>query len=292
LLPDGCTRRAIAHAVKACGDRRGARHIASAPRDGTAEGERVIVGVPSDGETRDVSTWRSRTLLAATVRKARPWRAGREAPGRLAVERYRLIYGSKRVVDVLVSLVLGVIGLPLFAVIALLIRLESPGSPIYWQQRYGKQGRRFRCYKFRSMYRNADARLTTILATDPHLRDEYARYHKLRHDPRISRVGWILRRFSLDELPQFWNVFIGDMSIVGPRPYDVTELALECESQRVILAVRPGLTGLWQISGRNTRTFAERLALDRTYVRAWSPSLELKILCQTLPAVLFGHGAF
>ena len=275
------------------GDGRRTRHSASALRNGTGEGERITLGVPAhDGKTGAAASARSMPTPAATVPTEPPWPADREGPDRRGVERYRWIYGWKRVMDVLLSLVVGVIGLPLFAVIALVIRLESPGSPIYWQVRYGKHGRRFRCYKFRSMYHDADAWLPTILAADPRLRDEFARYRKLRPDPRVSRVGWILRRFSLDELPQFWNVFIGDMSIVGPRPYDVTELALSCESQRVILTVRPGLTGLWQISGRNTKTFAERLVLDRAYVREWSPWLELKILRQTLPAVLSGHGAF
>ena len=259
------------------GEGRGTWHDASALRDGTGEGERITLGMPAhDGKTGAAASARSLPAPAASVRTEPPWPADREGPDRLGVERYRWVYGWKRVMDVLVSLVVGIIGLPLFAVIAWAIRLESPGSPIYWQVRYGKHGRRFTCYKFRSMHPDADTWLTTMLAADPRLRDEYARYRKLRPDPRVSRVGWILRRFSLDELPQLWNVLIGDMSIVGPRPYDVTELSLSCESQRVILTVRPGLTGLWQISGRNTKTFAERLVLDGAYVREWSPWLELK----------------
>ena len=142
------------------------------------------------------------------------------------------------------------------------------------------------------MYEDADVRFATILTANAQLREEYGRYHKLHRDPRITRVGRILRRFSLDELPQLWNVFVGDMSLVGPRPYDVTELAAMRRGDRVILTVRPGLTGLWQILGRNTMSFAHRLDLDRKYVREWSPWLELRIVVRTLPAVLSGRGAF
>lgn len=195
-------------------------------------------------------------------------------------------------VDVLVALVIGLSALPLIVLVAGLIRLESPGPPILWRLRYGRNGRQFRCYKFRSMYADADARLLGILRANRRRSVEYARYHKLHDDPRITRVGRVLRRLSLDELPQLWNVLLGDMSLVGPRPYDVSELSAMAGRDRIILTVNPGLTGLWQVSGRNRTTFAERLDLDEAYVHAWSPSLEVNILLRTPPVIVTGYGAF
>jgi lipopolysaccharide/colanic/teichoic acid biosynthesis glycosyltransferase len=141
------------------------------------------------------------------------------------------------------------------------------------------------------MYRDADEHLGTILSGDAQLHDEYSLYHKLRDDPRITRVGRILRRFSLDELPQLWNVLRGDMSLVGPRPYEVSELPAMDGQDRVIMSIRPGITGLWQVSGRSTLSFAERLELDVTYVQKRSRWLDLKIFIRTVPTVLSGYGA-
>ena len=207
------------------------------------------------------------------------------------VERHRRYHRRKRLLDLTAALLLALLSLPVFILIAILIRLESRGSPLYSRLRCGKSGRPFKCYKFRSMYADADARLTAILSADPLLSVEYGHYHKLRRDPRITRVGRILRRLSLDELPQLWNVIVGDMSLIGPRPYDVAELPSMGSRAAIILTVRPGLTGLWQVSGRNTTSFVNRLALDAAYARTSSPWLDVKILARTLPTVISGEGA-
>src|SRR6202795_2694624 len=131
--------------------------------------------------------------------------------------------GLKRCLDLVLAFLLCLAALPLFVIICILIRLDSPGPVTYWRVRMGKDGRCFRCLKFRSMYQNADERLNEVLEADPGLRREYAVFHKLRNDPRVTRAGKILRRLSLDELLQLWNVLKGEMSIVGPRPYDDTD---------------------------------------------------------------------
>jgi lipopolysaccharide/colanic/teichoic acid biosynthesis glycosyltransferase len=145
--------------------------------------------------------------------------------------------------------------------------------------------------KFRSMFCDADQRLEALLRSNPELDSEYQLYRKLYRDPRVTRVGRFLRRYSLDELPQLWNVLRGEMSLVGPRPYEAAELAAMDGHVGTILRVRPGLTGLWQVSGRNKLGFDERLAIDAQYVRNWSIALDLSILALTVPAVVSGNGA-
>src|SRR5262249_55666757 len=155
------------------------------------------------------------------------------------------------------ALLLGLAIFPFAMVICSGVRLESAGPVIYGRVRVGKGGRCFRCLKFRSMYQDADSRLANLLETDYELRRQYQCHHKLRADPRIARVGRILRRYSLDELPQLWNVLKGDMSIIGPRPYDPGEIPAMEGKQRIIQMARPGLTGLWQVSGRANTSFSE-----------------------------------
>jgi lipopolysaccharide/colanic/teichoic acid biosynthesis glycosyltransferase len=198
----------------------------------------------------------------------------------------------RRAIDVVLALLLGALSLPLVTVIALLIRLDSRGPFLYTRIRMGERGRPFTMYKFRSMFVDADARLHDYLMADPALQREYARYHKLRQDPRITRMGKVLRRFSLDELPQIWNVLRGEMGIVGPRPYDVGERAKMRELDGIILSVRPGLTGLWQVSGRSHLSFEDRLDLDVRYVTTRSVRDDLGILARTLNAVFLGRGAY
>lgn len=198
----------------------------------------------------------------------------------------------RRAIDVVLALLIGALALPLLAVIALLIRLDSRGPSLYTRIRMGERGRPFTMYKFRSMFVDADARLREDLLADPALRREYERYHKLRQDPRITRMGKILRRFSLDELPQVWNVLRGDMAIVGPRPYDVGERAKMGDADETILSVRPGLTGLWQVSGRSHLSFEDRLEMDVRYVVSRSVGGDLLILARTLNAVFLGRGAY
>lgn len=186
--------------------------------------------------------------------------------------------GGKRVGDVLAALAL-LAGLsPLLLLIAAAIVVESPGSPLFVDDRVGRGGRRFRMWKFRTMVPGApDHALGRKLLVD---------------DPRVTRMGWFLRRFSLDELPQLWNILIGDMSIVGPRPGLWEHYPQYSERQRARLLVRPGVTGLAQVRGRNALTWAERIELDLEYIRRLSLALDLGILLATVRAVLRGEGLY
>lgn len=197
----------------------------------------------------------------------------------------------KRMVDLIgASLILLVVA-PLFAAIAALIRIDSPGAALYRQNRMGRDGRIFTVLKFRTMFVDADAKLQEILQSDPARRAEYERYHKLQDDPRVTPIGRILRRLSLDELPQILNVLRGDMSLVGPRAYMPGELGKMKGLARTVLQTPPGITGLWQVSGRNDVSFATRVDLDVHYVQNWTPWLDLYLLVRTLPVVLSGRGA-
>ena len=158
--------------------------------------------------------------------------------------------------------------------------------------RIGRDGRLLRVYKFRTMVSDADAKLKEWLAEDAALREEWERDHKLREDPRITRMGRFLRKTSLDELPQLLNVVMGDMSLVGPRPIVVAEVKKYGAVFDEYCRVRPGLTGLWQISGRNNTTYAERVAFDHYYITNWSIWMDIWILGRTIPVVLTGYGAY
>ena len=182
---------------------------------------------------------------------------------------------------------------PLSLLLMVLIRLDSRGGPIFTHPRVGRNARPFRCYKFRTMYVDAEARLQRHLEEHPELREEWRRYHKLkRNDPRVTRLGRWLRRFSLDELPQVWNILKGEMSLVGPRPYAVDEVPKIGAAGATIWKTRPGLTGLWQVSGRSERSFEERLQLDLYYVRNWNLWMDVEIILRTVWAVVSGRGAY
>lgn len=166
------------------------------------------------------------------------------------------------------------------------------GAPVFFgHYRVGRDGRLFRCLKFRSMYRDADRMLQELLKSDPRARAEWERDQKLVNDPRITPMGHILRKTSLDELPQLFNVLRGEMSLVGPRPVTVGELVRYGNSRWHYLSVQPGMTGLWQVSGRNNTTYDERVALDRRYVEARSLGLDISILFKTVKVVLTNDGA-
>jgi lipopolysaccharide/colanic/teichoic acid biosynthesis glycosyltransferase len=171
------------------------------------------------------------------------------------------------------------------------VKLTSPGPIFYVQKRLGRRYRRFGCIKFRTMELDADRRLADLLASSPTLRAEFAQDHKLRRDPRITPVGQLLRVTSLDELPQLINILLGEMSVVGPRPIVQAEVPRYGPSMDAVLSVRPGLTGLWQVSGRNNIDFEEWMRLDLRYIDDWSLWLDAKILMKTLPAVIFKTGA-
>ncbi|HWW61545.1 MAG TPA: sugar transferase, partial [Thermoanaerobaculia bacterium] len=194
----------------------------------------------------------------------------------------------KRLLDIGVSLLLLTLTFPVLALAALLIKITSPGSVLFKQTRIGLNGRIFTLYKFRTMIEDAHARRDEVA----HLNEMTGPAFKLRHDPRVTAVGRWLRRFSFDEIPQLWNVLKGDMSLVGPRPPIPEEVASYHRWHRRRLSMKPGLTCLWQIQGRNEiADFDHWMQLDLQYIDNWSPSLDLKILLRTIPAVLSGKGA-
>ncbi len=198
----------------------------------------------------------------------------------------------KRVIDLAGAAVALAFCAPLLLAIALLIEFESPGQVLFRQARIGADGRRFTLLKFRTMRVGADGRLEKLLERSPALRMEYSERQKLANDPRLTRVGRLLRRCSLDELPQLWNVIVGDMSLVGPRPFLPEQCGLYGPAIHFYRQVRPGLTGLWQVSGRNELSFRERVELDVAYVVRWSPWLDLAIMLRTPWVVLTQRGAY
>ncbi len=198
---------------------------------------------------------------------------------------------TKRLLDVTLTGVGLLLIAPLLALIALAIKLDSKGSVLYMQKRLGQDGVRFKAYKFRTMYGDGEQRLAGVLARDERLRAEYEQFHKLSADPRVTRVGKLLRKYSLDELPQLFNVLLGDMSLVGPRPYLEREVAEMRGREVIVLRVKPGITGYWQVMERNASTFDYRVKLDVEYVRSWSPWLDLYVIARTIPVVLGGTGA-
>lgn len=198
----------------------------------------------------------------------------------------------KRSFDLLFSLMALIIGLPLFLVIIAAIRLTSKGKAVYSHQRIGRGGKPFLCYKFRSMYADADFRLQELLK-NPEMKEEWQRCRKLKNDPRITPVGKFLRKTSLDELPQFWNVLKGDLSIVGPRPIVEEEVVHYLgEKAPKILSIRPGLTCIWQVSGRNDTSYSKRIQLDEHYVDNYSFFLDLKLIFKTIPSMIYSKGAY
>ncbi|WOI52965.1 sugar transferase [Parvularcula sp. LCG005] len=198
---------------------------------------------------------------------------------------------AKRLCDLLIAIpTLGFV-LPLLVVLAVLIKLQDGGPVFYRHTRCGLHGSRFTLLKFRTMAPAADDQLDFILAADAKARHDWLAYRKLHHDPRVTRLGRFLRRSSLDELPQLLNVIMGDMSLVGPRPIVEEEVARFGTDADAYFAARPGLTGLWQISGRNHTDYDTRVALDAHYVRHWNFWLDVKILLRTVPCVLLATGA-
>ncbi len=193
---------------------------------------------------------------------------------------------AKRAFDVIVSALALIFLAPAFLTIALLIKLSDRGTVFYRHTRVGRQGERFECLKFRTMASDSAERLARILLDDPKAADEWERHQKLRNDPRITGIGGFLRKSSLDELPQLINVLRGDMSIVGPRPITRAELNRYGKERRYYLLVRPGITGLWQVSGRSSTGYERRIRYDREYLEEWSWLGEFWILLMTLPAVL------
>ena len=249
-------------------------------------------------ENRKPRTQRRRILRdrsgdEAAVRAAVPAAANDEIISE-SVGLSMLARGVKRAFD-LVS-VLVILALFWWAIIAVAIAVRlTTGSPvIYGHRRVGRNGREFKCYKFRSMVSNADEVLAKLLATDAAAREEWNRDFKLKNDPRVTRVGRFIRKTSLDEFPQLWNVVMNDMSIVGPRPVVRKELDQYYfgTTKAHYLAVKPGLTGLWQVSGRNDMEYAERVELDRRYVAKWGVWSDFMIVMRTVGVMLGKRGAY
>src|SRR3954452_13526866 len=199
---------------------------------------------------------------------------------------------SKRLVDVSLALFGIALLAPLLIICFVATVLTSPEPARFRHRRVGFNGRHFDCLKFRTMVTDAPERLRQLLERDPLAAAEWATNHKLRSDPRITLIGDILRKSSLDELPQLFNVLRGDMSIVGPRPVTEEELERYESSVSAYLACRPGITGLWQVSGRSRTTYTKRVACDSYYANNWSLALDIKILIVTIPSLLAADGAF
>jgi len=207
---------------------------------------------------------------------------------------------GKRVFDILFRSAVLVLGSPLYLTLSLLVALTSKGPPLYKSLRLGQGGKLIYCWKFRSMVMHADRLLESLLKSDPKLQEEWSTFHKLKIDPRLTKIGKFLRKTSLDELPQFLNVLKGDLSVVGPRPIEVRfpNRAIEELRERYqhrtekILSVKPGITCIWQTEGRNLLSFEQRAALEEKYVDTQTFWLDLKIILRTIPVVLFPKGAY
>lgn len=215
--------------------------------------------------------------------------------GTLAIEtNYHLLNKRerviKRILDMVLTLIMYVISMPLFLILALLVRLDSKGPILFTQKRLGQFGEPFESFKFRTMYDNAEAKLHELLTNNPEAKREYEEYHKLANDPRVTPMGKILRRYSLDELPQLINVIKGDMNLIGPRSYLPRELPAMGEYAKIILKVKPGITGWWQVMGRNATSFKERLRLDEYYISNWSIWLDIYIVIKTVWVLVTGQG--
>jgi exopolysaccharide production protein ExoY len=195
------------------------------------------------------------------------------------------------VLDIIIAAVALLFFLPLLLLVALAIKLADPGPVFFRQNRIGLGGKTFGCWKFRTMVVDAEQRLAAILATDPEAAREWEESQKLTNDPRVTWLGNFLRRSSLDEVPQFFNVLMGEMSIVGPRPIVETEAARYGQHFALYCLVRPGITGLWQISGRSDVRYFERVLMDVRYVSSRSMMRDLKIIVLTVPSVLAARGS-
>ena len=198
----------------------------------------------------------------------------------------------KRALDLFGAAVGGLFIAPLILAVAVLVKLDSSGPVFYGHRRLGAGDEHFLCWKFRTMHRNADSLLDEYLQDNPELQTEWEQNHKLRKDPRVTRVGRFLRGTSLDELPQLWNVFCGEMSLVGPRPIVAAEVPKYEKSYELYRRIRPGMSGFWQVSGRSDTDYGERVAMDSYYVRNWSVWLDIIILARTVRIVLSSKGAY
>ncbi len=205
--------------------------------------------------------------------------------------RKRVLRFQKRTLDWILAVLAFILSFPFFIILPILVKLTSRGPVFYRQRRLGRDGRPFFVWKFRSMYADADARLRKLLAENPDVADEWGCKFKLAGDPRVTPFGRFLRKTSLDELPQLFNVFCGEMALIGPRPIVEEEVAYYGASYATFSSVRPGITGLWQVSGRSDTDYDRRVALDTYYVLNWSPWMDIWILLRTVLVVVLMRGA-
>ncbi len=208
------------------------------------------------------------------------------------VSRSRKAGTQSRLLDIGIAIVIIAFTAPLLIAIALAVKLQDGGPAFYRQNRIGLNGRAFACFKFRSMLVDADARIAALLEADPLARLEWAQTQKLRSDPRVTALGRFLRKSSLDELPQIFNVLRGEMSVVGPRPIVEFEIPRYGRYFRYYCSVRPGITGLWQVSGRSDVSYRRRVLLDVVYARSRSVTLDIKILLKTPMVILLSKGSY
>jgi Undecaprenyl-phosphate galactose phosphotransferase WbaP len=199
---------------------------------------------------------------------------------------------TKRCIDFVASVIGGVVLLPLLFYLAVAVKMSSRGPILYGHTRIGRYGIPFKAWKFRTMFEDSSQVSEQYLEANPGLMEEWQRDHKLRFDPRITRIGRFLRKTSLDELPQLWNVIRGDTSLVGPRPIVTAEIGKYGPYYGLYTMVKPGITGLWQVSGRYNTTYDERVQFDAYYVRNWSPWMDIALLLKTFRIVLFARGAY
>jgi Undecaprenyl-phosphate galactose phosphotransferase WbaP len=244
-----------------------------------------------------VSAFRYNVIIPNFFNISSIWMSVRDFSGVLGIDtsnKLKLFWnlGIKRFLDLCVVFIGGLIALPFLLLIALLIKITSKGPVLYKQKRLGINGKYFYTYKFRSMYIDAEQQLQKILETNPEAKKEWEEKFKLQKDPRITGIGRFLRRTSIDELPQLLNILKGEMSLVGPRPIVDAEVEKYGEDFGRIFSVKPGLTGLWQVSGRSDSDYADRVAYDTYYLQSWSVWLDLWIIFKTFGVVLVGRGAY
>ena len=199
---------------------------------------------------------------------------------------------TKRIFDFLLALSAIVILSPLLVCVAIAVRLSDGGPAFFGHTRIGFSGKTFKCWKFRSMIPNSDAVFKEYLVQNPDAAEEWRKNQKIQNDPRITRLGYFLRKYSIDELPQLFNILVGDMSFVGPRPIQRSEYEKYGFSLRHYLSTRPGLTGLWQISGRSNSTYQKRVVFDRYYVTHWRMLTDIALIIKTVPVAVTGSGSY
>jgi Undecaprenyl-phosphate galactose phosphotransferase WbaP len=244
-----------------------------------------------------VSSFRYNVLIPDFFNMTNIWMSVRDFDGILGLatsQKLKMFWnlGTKRFIDLSIVILGGIIVLPWLCLFALLIKLSSPGPVLYGHTRRGLNGKHFKAYKFRSMVVDAKEQLEIMLESNPHIREEWETNHKIKNDPRVTGIGRFLRRTSFDEFPQLINILKGEMSLVGPRPVVDEEVEKYGEDYDRIFSVKPGLTGLWQVSGRSDTNYAERVAFDTYSLQNWSVWLDLWILYKTFGVVVRGKGAY